>query len=181
MYKYKAHCLTPRGKCELSVSQGNESWLFQFILWEEICMSRRGNLNVTCKWDHPKCFSFYKSPFKREWTENKPIRGVVVLYFQWNEWAVSSVVCNRQTAFSIKFKNAEKWGWIFPFLRKKKQRKILSLVSGLNLQFLLYISMKNVHLNLLSPSSSSLLLLLLLKFLPVQWNTTSTSRQQHLL
>ncbi len=39
--------------------------------------------------------------------------------------------------------------------------------------------MKNVHLNLLSPSSSSLLLLLL-KFLPVQWNTTSTSRQQHL-
>lgn len=123
MYKYKAHCLTPRGKCELSVSQGNESWLFQFILWEEICMSRRGNLNVTCKWDHPKCFSFYKSPFKREWTENKPIRGVVVLYFQWNEWAVSSVVCNRQTAFSIKFKNAEKWGWIFPFLRKKSKER----------------------------------------------------------
>lgn len=94
--------------------------------------------------------------------------GVVILYFLWNE---SSVVCNRQTAFSIKLKNAEKArankSKSFHFL-EKKQRKILSLVSGLNLQFLLYISMKNVHLNLLSPSSSSLLLLLLLKFLPVQ-------------
>lgn len=62
----------------------------------------------------------------------------------------------------------------YHFLEKKETFRIKSTV------FTVYLNEKNVHLNLLNPSSSSLLLLLL-KFLPVQWNTTSTSRQHHLL